>query len=115
MAIRSSLVYVTCSYFHCLVHTVLVPSIQALSCRYFMEDWKSNNWKVGSMTRAHVCVSCPGRGYIKDKVHPIIGNEGPQGEWRYSSTLSLTDRQMGVGGQRHAPAALPIVQEAEGV
>jgi len=26
----------------------------------------------------------------KGKVHPIIGHEGPEGEWRYSSTLSLT-------------------------
>jgi len=24
------------------------------------------------------------------KVHPITGHEGPEGEWRYSSTLSLT-------------------------
>ena len=31
----------------------------------------------------------------KDKVHPRKGHEGPEGE------------QMGVGGQRHAPAALP--------
>ena len=26
----------------------------------------------------------------KGKVHPRTGQEGPEGEWRYSSTLSLT-------------------------
>ena len=26
----------------------------------------------------------------KGKVHPTTGHEGPEGEWRYSSTLSLT-------------------------
>ena len=52
------------------------------------------------------------------KFHPRTGHEGPEGEYRYSSTLSLTSALDGVGGQRHAPAALPredqvtIVQEA---
>ena len=40
------------------------------------------------------------------KVHPITGHEGPEVEYRYSSTLSLTLVLSGVGGQRHAPAAL---------
>ena len=26
----------------------------------------------------------------KGKVHPVTGHDGPEGEWRYSSTLSLT-------------------------
>jgi len=39
--------------------------------------------------------------------HPITGHEGQKGEYRYSSTLSLTSVLYGVGGQRHAPAALP--------
>jgi hypothetical protein len=39
------------------------------------------------------------------KVHPRTGHEGPEEE-RYSSTLSLTSALDGVGGQRHAPAAL---------
>ena len=30
-----------------------------------------------------------------------------RGEYRYSSTLSLTSAIYGVGSQRHAPAALP--------
>ena len=41
------------------------------------------------------------------RVHPITGHEGPEAEWRYSSTLSLTLALDGVGGQRHAPPALP--------
>ena len=43
----------------------------------------------------------------KGKGHPRTGHEGPDGEKRYSSTLSLTSALDGVGGQRHAPAALP--------
>ena len=43
----------------------------------------------------------------KGKGHPRTGHEDPEGEQRYSSTLSLTSALDGVGGQRHAPAALP--------
>jgi hypothetical protein len=32
---------------------------------------------------------------------------GPEGEWKYSSTLPSTSALDGVGGQRHAPASLP--------
>jgi hypothetical protein len=46
------------------------------------------------------------KGKGKDKVHPITGHEGPEGEKRYSSTLSLTTALDGVGGQRHAPTVL---------
>ena len=42
----------------------------------------------------------------KGKVRPRTGQEGPEGERRYSSTLSLTSALDGVGGQRHALAAL---------
>ena len=48
-----------------------------------------------------------GKGKSKDKGHPRIGDEGPEGEQWYSSTLSLTSALDGVDGQRHAPAALP--------
>ena len=41
------------------------------------------------------------------KVHPRTGHEGPDGEYKYSSTLSLTSALDGVGGQHHAPANLP--------
>ena len=44
---------------------------------------------------------------IKGKVHPITGHKDPEGEQSYSSVLSLTSPLDGVGGQRHAPAALP--------
>jgi len=43
----------------------------------------------------------------KGKVHPRTGHEGPEGEKRYSSTLSLTSALNTVGGQCHALAALP--------
>jgi hypothetical protein len=44
---------------------------------------------------------------IKLKHTPRIGHESPEGEYRYSSTLSLTSALDGMGGQRQAPAALP--------
>ena len=44
----------------------------------------------------------------KGKVLPKTGHEGPEGEQRYTSTLSLTLALDGVGGQTHAPAALPL-------
>ena len=40
-------------------------------------------------------------------VHPRTGHEGPEGEQRYSLALSLVSALGGVGGQCHAPAALP--------
>jgi len=43
----------------------------------------------------------------ESKFHPRIRYEGPEWENTYSSTLSLTSAVDGVGGQRHAPAALP--------
>jgi len=47
--------------------------------------------------------TCKGKG----KVHPRTGHEGPNGEWMYSSTPSLTSALDVVDGQRHAPAAVP--------
>jgi len=41
------------------------------------------------------------------KVHPRSGHEDPEGEYWYSPILSFTSALHGVGGQRHAPAALP--------
>ena len=43
----------------------------------------------------------------KGKVQPRTGHKGPERELRYSFPLSLTSLLDGVGGQRHAPAALP--------
>jgi hypothetical protein len=49
-----------------------------------------------------------GKGKGKGKVHPRAGHEGQEGEQMYSCTLPSTSAQkMGVGGKRHAPAALP--------
>jgi hypothetical protein len=41
----------------------------------------------------------------KGKVHSITGNEGPEDEYRHSSSLSLTSAT-GVVSQGHAPANL---------
>ena len=43
----------------------------------------------------------------KGKGHTRTGHECPEGKQRYSSTLPSTSAIGGVGGQRHAPAALP--------
>jgi hypothetical protein len=43
----------------------------------------------------------------KGKGHPTTGHEGPDGEYRYSTTFSFISALDGVGGQRHAPGALP--------
>jgi len=48
-----------------------------------------------------------GNGKGKGKSHPTTGHVGLDGEQRYSSILSLTSALDGVGGQSHAPAALP--------
>jgi len=44
----------------------------------------------------------------KGKVHPRTDHEGPEWEYRYSYTLSLTSTLDGVGGQHHVPTALPL-------
>jgi hypothetical protein len=45
----------------------------------------------------------------KCKVHLRTGHEGPEGEERYSSILSLTSALDGCGGgQGQAPAASPL-------
>ena len=54
--------------------------------------------------------NCWPTGKGKDKVHPRTGHEGPEGEQNCSSTLPLTSALDGVGGQRHAPGALPPVK-----
>ena len=48
-----------------------------------------------------------GRGKGKGKVYSRTGHEGPEGEYRYSSTPSLTSALDGVDGKRHTPTALP--------
>ena len=39
------------------------------------------------------------------EVQSITAHDSPKGEYRYSTTLSLTLALDEVGGQRHAPAA----------
>jgi len=43
----------------------------------------------------------------KGKVRPRTDNEGPEGEYIYRSTLSLTSALDGMGGQHHTPGVLP--------
>ena len=52
-----------------------------------------------------------GKSALQRQGHPRTGHEGPEGEKRYSSTLYLTSALGGVGGERHAPAALPLVRK----
>ena len=47
-----------------------------------------------------------GLGGGEGKIHPGTGHEVPEGEYRYSWTLSLTSAPDGVGGKRHSPTAL---------
>ena len=54
-----------------------------------------------------MCSKGKGKRKGKGKVQPRTGHEGPEGEWRYGYTLSLTSALDGMGGQRHAPATLP--------
>jgi hypothetical protein len=58
-------------------------------------DWILTEISVRSLT------GCTGT------VHTRTGHEGPEGEYMYSSSLSLTPVLNGVGGQRHASAVLP--------
>ena len=44
---------------------------------------------------------------VKGKVNRRTGHEGPEMEQMYSSTLPSTSALDEVGGQHHAPAALP--------
>ena len=46
------------------------------------------------------------KGKGKSKLHPKTDHEGPEEEYRYSSTLSLTSALDGVGGECHASATL---------
>jgi len=39
---------------------------------------------------------------------PRTGREGPDAEYTYNSTLSLTSTLDGAGVQRHASATLPV-------
>jgi hypothetical protein len=52
-----------------------------------------------------------GKDKVKGQLHLRTGHEGPEREYRYSSALSLTSTLHGVGGQHHAPVALPRERE----
>jgi hypothetical protein len=44
----------------------------------------------------------------KSKVHPTTGHEGPEGEYRYSFTLSLNSALDGGGWSMPCPSRLPL-------
>jgi hypothetical protein len=45
--------------------------------------------------------------HVKGKGHPVTGNEVPRGVVEVQLYSFSTSAQGGVGGQHHAPAALP--------
>jgi len=47
------------------------------------------------------------KGKGKGKIHPRTDHEGPEWKYRCNYILYLTSSLNWVGGQRHAPAALP--------
>ena len=48
---------------------------------------------------------------VKGKVHPSTSHQAPKGRGRLIALLFLKPRHlMGVGGQRHVPAALPLAK-----
>ena len=68
---------------------------------------KRNNFNILLHDNVQLVWQGKDKGKGKGKFHPRTGQESPKGELRYSSTLSLTSALDGVGGQRHASAALP--------
>jgi hypothetical protein len=91
-----------------------VPTLSVLFINYTTLSW--NNWAKPQKFRLKLE---EGTFRIHDRylpklvlnnnneVHPVTSQEDPKGEWRYGSTLSLTSALDGMGGERHAPAALP--------
>jgi hypothetical protein len=50
--------------------------------------------------------------YIKGEVYLTADHENPEGDYKYNCTLSSTSALGGVGGQGHAPTALPLGKRA---
>ena len=66
--------------------------------------WENFHMRVHA--EANSGLHCKDKGKGKDAFNRTTGHEGPYGEYRCSSTLSLTSALDGVSGQRHAPVAL---------
>jgi len=67
----------------------------------------NNDKKISLCAWSPFCEPSVRKGNGKGKYHRVTGHEGPEVQYRYSSTISLTSALDGVGGQRHVPAALP--------
>jgi hypothetical protein len=59
----------------------------------------------------NVKLASKGKGKGKGKVYPRTGHEGPEGEWRYSSTLSLTSALDGGGWSTPRPKLASLKQK----
>jgi len=106
-------------FLFCLPHMYVVQPAQPhfrTRCDLLLSCWTRVWFRIGwdgknsarrpGLNRQHV-QSEPRLSKCKGKVRLRIGHEGPEGEYKYSSTLSLTSALDGMGGQSHAPAALP--------
>ena len=77
----------------------MVPKLATTAYFNFYSNWFS--------LTTQRCIFHVTKRALQQNVHPRTSHECPEGEYRYGSTLSLTSALDGVGGQRHAPAALP--------
>jgi hypothetical protein len=50
---------------------------------------------------------------VKGKVHTRTGHKGPEGEWRYSSTVSLTSALDGSGWSMPRPSCFTTRKETQ--
>jgi hypothetical protein len=73
-----------------------------LNFSHFVSDYVRVRTHTHTHTHTHIYIYI----YIS-KVHLRKGHENPEGQEKYSSTLSLTLGLDGVDGQRHARASLP--------
>ena len=60
-----------------------------MSCGFFLRTQTGISFKLTTHLKS-VHSSILRQGQSKSKVHPITGHEGPEGLYRFSSTLSLT-------------------------
>ena len=89
---------------------LLAPLISTSDRRQWVRQWPVSHYEyliqASTVTRQAKHWVEPLSDMVSE-VPPRTGHEGPEGEQRYSYTLSLTSAlDGGVGGQRHAPAAL---------
>jgi hypothetical protein len=98
----------------CIPHSPQCPFIaekRPLLRSYFLSRWQEleiRNFRLCSFQHS-LFENCQTR--VENEIHenniyPKTGHKGLEGEYNYSSTISLTSLLDGVGGQRHTPTAL---------